>query len=306
MRIEQRLRTDRVKSRCAQQRIDLSRHRRRAQSADQLLLSERALGEERLHQLFVGLGDHLDQLFARLLCAIGERSRDLPFAHLAVAAEGERLHAHEIDDAVERFFLAERQLNRDDLAGEVATQCLERSVEAGALTFQLVDDDETRQPEARGLGPHLLGLDFDAGDGIDDEDRGLGDTQRGARVTQEVGEPGCIDDVDFGLLPFRVGEAGRQGVLAGDFFFIEVGDGGAVIDLAQPVHRACHEQHRRHQLSLSASAVSDDGHITDGRGVVDLHRGNPPASPPARDPANRSGIVARSRRNASPGREPDS
>ena len=86
--------------------------------------------------------------------------------------------------------------------------------------------------ERGGLGPQLLGLHFDAGDGIDDDDGGFGDAERGARVGQEVGEPGRVDDVDFGLLPLGVGEAGGERVLAGDFFFVEVGDGRAVVDPA--------------------------------------------------------------------------
>ncbi len=48
------------------------------QAGDELFLRQRALGEERLHQLLVGFGDHLDQLLARLLRAIGERRRECP------------------------------------------------------------------------------------------------------------------------------------------------------------------------------------------------------------------------------------
>ena len=66
-------------------------------------------------------------------------------------------------------------------------------------------------------------------------------------------------------------------MLAGDFFVVEVGDGGAVVDPAQPVHGAGGEEHGRDELGLAASAVADEGHVADGGGVVDLHRGIPPA-----------------------------
>ena len=86
------------------------------------------------------------------------------------------------------LFFAERQLDRDDLAGAVAVQRLERAVEAGALAVQPIDDDDSRQSERGGFGPQLLGLHFDAGDSIDDDDGGFGDAERGAGVSQEVGE----------------------------------------------------------------------------------------------------------------------
>jgi hypothetical protein len=66
-------------------------------------------------------------------------------------------------------------------------------------------------------------------------------------------------------------------VLAGDFFFVEVGDRGALVDFAEAVDRACGEQHRRDQLCLAASTVADHGYIPDGGGVIDLHKGYPPA-----------------------------
>ena len=43
----------------------------------------------------------------------------------------------------------------------------------------------------------LFGLDLDTGDGVDDEDRSLNDAQCGAGVSQEVGEPGRVDEIDF-------------------------------------------------------------------------------------------------------------
>ena len=61
---------------------------------DELLLRQRAFGEEGLHQLLVGLGDHLDQLLARVLRGVGERGRDLAFGHLAAVVAGERQRLH--------------------------------------------------------------------------------------------------------------------------------------------------------------------------------------------------------------------
>ena len=49
----------------ADQREQLAGDRRAAQAGDQLVVGQRAGLEELLHQLLVGLGDHLDQRLAR-------------------------------------------------------------------------------------------------------------------------------------------------------------------------------------------------------------------------------------------------
>ncbi len=61
MSVEERLRADRLEARRAHQREQLAGRGSRAQPRRQLLLRQRAVGEERVHQLFVGLGHHLDQ-----------------------------------------------------------------------------------------------------------------------------------------------------------------------------------------------------------------------------------------------------
>ena len=113
---------------------------------------------------------------------------NLAFGHLAVAAEREGLHRHQVDDAAEALLLADGELNGHDLAGAVAVQGLERPFEAGAVAIQAAERDDARQAEARGFRPRLLGLHFDAVHGVHDDQRGLGHAQRGARVAEEVGE----------------------------------------------------------------------------------------------------------------------
>ena len=181
---------------------------------------QRALREERLHQRLVGLGHHLDQLL-RGAGAPARRAprRDLGLGHWlpASAVNSQRLHAHQVDDASEIPLLAERQLDRHDLAGAVAVQRLERALEAGALAVEPVHDDEPRQAERRGLGPELLGLHFDAGHRVDDDDGRFGDAQRGAGVAHEVGEAGRVDDVDLGLCATRRRRGWRRACACGRF-----------------------------------------------------------------------------------------
>src|SRR5438132_1206981 len=107
--------------------------------------------------------------------------------------------------------------------------------------------------------------------------RAFRDAQRRLGVAQEVREARRVDDVDLGLLPLGMSEAGGERVLAGDFFFVEVGHGGAFVHLAEPVDRAGGEEHRGDKLCLAASTMADHRDVPDGGGVVDLHKGYPPA-----------------------------
>ncbi len=283
--VEQRLDADVQRSRGAEQRKHFSRRRRRAQARDELLLRERSSLEELFHQRFVGFGDHLDERFARGRRLVGHLRRDVGLGALAAAIGKEhvRFLPDKIDDAAKRFFLADGHLNRNDGAVERRVNRLQRPLEARALAIEAIDDDQARQPGLVGRLPCFLRLYLHARHGVDDHNRRIGDPQRRARVRQEVRHARCVDEVDFGLVPLGVGEAGRERVLARDLFVVVVGDRGAVVDFSEPVDRACVEQGGRCELSLSGCAVADQRHIPDVSRVIDLHRRKPSeAGPPAR------------------------
>ena len=86
--------------------------------------------------------------------------------------------------------------------------------------------------------PDLLGLDFDAGDRIHDDEGGVGDAQRRARVAEEIAEPGRVDQIDLVLVPLGVREACGKGVLAGDFFFVVVGDRRPIVHASEAIDHA--------------------------------------------------------------------
>ena len=85
-----------------------------------------------------------------LLRRVGEVGGDRALGRFAAAVRriGPRLHRHQIDDAAERFFLADRQLNRDDRAAEHRPQRLERALQAGALTIEPVQHHQPRHARA--------------------------------------------------------------------------------------------------------------------------------------------------------------
>ena len=160
--VEQLRDADVQQRRRADEREQLAGDRRAAQAGDQLLVGQRAGLEELLHQLLVGLGDHLDERLARRVdgrrsCRPGTGA----FGELAalVGLEDERLLRDQIDDAAERLLLADRQLNRDDGAAARLAQRLRatRSRLARSRSSRL---STTRRGSAELVGrrPHLLGL----------------------------------------------------------------------------------------------------------------------------------------------------
>ena len=73
---------------------------------------------------------------------------------------------------------ADGELDRNDLARAVAAQRFERALEARALALQAVHGDDARKLERGGLLPELFRLDFDAGNGVNADERAFGDAQR--------------------------------------------------------------------------------------------------------------------------------
>jgi len=119
-----------------------------------------------------------------------------------------RLHRHEVHDPAEILFFTERQLNRRHDAAAGFANGGKSAVEARALTIEPVEEDQPREPERFGLCPHLLGLHFGTRDRVNDDDRGIGDVQRGACVAEEIRHAGRVDQIDFDLVPLAPGGGG--------------------------------------------------------------------------------------------------
>ncbi len=205
---------------------------------------------------------------------VGNVRRNLGLRGLSarVGGVGPRLHRHEVDHAAKRLLFADRELNRDDRAPEHAAQRLHGSLEARTLAIEPVEDDDSRYAELLGRRPHLFGRNLRARNGIDHDERRVCNPKRRARVAQEIGDPRSVDDVDLGLVPLGAGEAGCEGVLAGNRFFVVIRHRGAVVHPSQPVDGSGIEQQRRQQLGLARPAVADERDISEALGVIDLHR----------------------------------
>ena len=116
-----------------------------------------------------------------------------------------------------------------------------------------------------------MGHDLYAGDTVHNDNGDIHDGQHHLRLMDEHIEAGCIDEVDLGLSPLGIGQPRRNRHLAGDFFFVVIGGGAAVIHAAQALARARSVKHRRDQRRLAGVAVSDHRHIPHIRAFIDFH-----------------------------------
>src|SRR5205085_6688008 len=120
--------------------------------------------------------------------------------------------------------------------------------------------------------PSLFGLHLDAFAGMDDDERAVGDTERGARVRDESGVAGRVNQVELVFAMFEMRERGVQSDLARDGVFVVVGRGRAFVNFA-PARRCTRQvKQRANELGLAGVAVADDGEIANLSGRINFHR----------------------------------
>ena len=103
----------------------------------------------------------------------------------------------EADDGVA---LADRDEERHHPVAEGVLRLGEQALVVGAGLVELGDHDGARHADARALPPQRAGAVVDALVGGDHEERAVGGAQSGAQLTDEVGVPGSVDQVDLGAL----------------------------------------------------------------------------------------------------------
>ena len=157
-----------------------------------------------------------------------------------------------------------------DLAEGVG-QGFENALGVGAIAVHAAGDDQARRLIFLAIVPHALGDDFHAGHAVHDHDGRVHYRQHQFGFVDEHVEARSIDDIDFRLAPLHVGQAGRNGHLAGDFFLVIIGGGGAVVHAAQALVRARRIQHGGNQRGLACVSVSNHRNVADVRAFVSLH-----------------------------------
>ena len=170
------------------------------------------------------------------------------------------------------MLLADGELDRRHLGSERGHQLLQRSVERGALSVDLVDDDGSGEACLRRQLPSHLGLHLHPVHGRDHEEAGVGGSKGSSNVSDEVRVAGRVDHVQLHAVPFHRRQRQRDARPSTDLLGVVVGDRVAVLHLAHPCEGSCREQQGLVERGLPGSAVADEGDVPDGPWLVEVHR----------------------------------
>src|SRR5699024_4763278 len=187
-------------------------------------------GEVALHELFVGLGDSLDQLLAVLVRFRLQDYLDHLYGRLGACGNDawphQGLHLQQVDDALELVLSTDRQLHDQRLRAEAVDDGLHGVVEVRTQLVHLVDEADARDVVLISLTPDLLRLRLNAFLRVENCDSAVQDTQGTLDLNGEVDVTRGIDQVDLVVVP----EAGRRGGRNRD---------AALLLLLHPVHGGC-------------------------------------------------------------------
>ena len=227
--------------------------------------------EEAFEHLVVGHDDAFDEVVVHLVLESGELVGNRALGVGAPLVE-EALVGEQVGDAAEARLFADRELERGDAGAEPRPELVERALEVGTLTVELVDEDHARQVQLRGDPPDRLGLHLDAIDRADHEHRKVGHPQRGVDVADEVGVARGVDEVDLVAFPLERGQRQRQAQVPLLLLGLEVTDRGAVLDATRSGDRSRSEQEGLGERGLARSGVPDKRHVADLGRRIGLQR----------------------------------
>ncbi len=240
-RIEQVLHALVLERRAADHRENLLRDGRLADARHDLFFGDRRAFDEFREQLVVGFGDRFDHLLAILLGLLEQIRGNLDLVELRAQrfiAPDARLHLHQIDDALELIFGADRKLNRHRPALQPVDDGIDGVIEIRAHAVHLIDEANARNAVLVGLPPHGFRLRLHAGHGVEHRHRAIQHAQTALHFGREIHVAGRVDDVDRDIAPLAGGGGRRNGDAALLLLLHPVHDGGAFMHFADLVRAA--------------------------------------------------------------------
>ena len=171
------------------------------------------------------------------------------------------VHLQEIDDALECRFLADRQLDGHDARAKAHAQLIDDAMEIRVLAIHLVEEEHARQFLLLREVPELLCLDLDARMRRDDDDGGVSRIHGLDGLTDEIGIPRRVEEVQLAVAPFAGRELRLHRQMALLFLRAGIEQARAVIDAAAALRRARVEEGIVEKARLAAVAVPEKDDI---------------------------------------------
>src|SRR5450759_2819510 len=237
-RVQHGLDTFVLECRAADYREDLQSDGRLADARADFIVGDGFAVDEFVHQRFVVLADRLDHVLAVFLGLFLQVLRNLH--HVVLRAQGlvaphNAAHLHQVHDAQEFLFRADRNLNRHRTALQAVDNGLYRVVKIGAHAVHLIDEANARNRILVRLPPNRFRLRLHAGHGVEYRHRAVQHAQAALHLGGEIDVPGRIDNVDLDVAPLAGGRGRCDRDAAFLFLLHPVHDGGALMNFAQLV-----------------------------------------------------------------------
>ena len=184
------------------------------------------------HKVVIGFSNQVAQLVARHLGLLKIFIGNF-FHALRIAFEVARLHAQNIDDALEIFVNANGNGHHAQTRAEAGVQRGHDNVEVRMLAIDVVNEHRARQAHSFGLAPQLRGHDLRALYGVNHEHGHFGGVHGCERVANEVGVARRVEQVDLVIFIRNGRDRCAHSELALDFL-------GIVVEVRFSVVRSTH------------------------------------------------------------------
>ena len=171
------------------------------------------------------------------------------------------VHLEQIDNALERRFLADWQLDGHNARTETHAQFVDDAMKIRVLAIHLVEEEHARQFLLLREVPELLRLDLDARVCRNDDDGRVGCIHGLDGLADEVGIARRIEEVQLAVAPFAGRELRLHRQMALLFLWAGIEQARAVIDAAAALRRARVEEGIVEEARLAAVAVPEKDDI---------------------------------------------
>ena len=168
-------------------------------AVDDLLFAQLTGFKVGFHQFLGCLGGHFHHVFTRLgggILQVGGNLTGLVGDTHVLLLPVDSAHLHQVDDAGEVFFSADRQLNGHGARAQAILDLTHNPLEVGAGAVHLVDEGNARYVVAGGLAPYRFGLGLYATDCTENGNGTIKHAQRALHFDGEVNVSRGIDDID--------------------------------------------------------------------------------------------------------------
>ena len=222
------------------------------------------------NNLFGGELLALEELVEQLLACFGNRFLDSlaqTFESVAhIGKSGGRYVAlgvvlvslviKEVDVGVSLAVLNVGNNNGADRGTEGRLECFKYAIETRVLVAQTIDKEHLCQTCLCSRLNSLFGADADAVLARYNDQSGVRSAHTLGNAARKVKETGCVDEVDFGVLPLYRSHGCHDRRLTLNFLAVEIEHGVAVCNLAQSVADLCEIENGLRNRGLTAAAVS--------------------------------------------------